>query len=195
MRGRYPPHIRLPRLCRARHCGLTKEQASQWPASPVSVPKGVHTHHPSLLSIFPLIWGRRFKVSPLLRAGPRGATPRTRPLMLPFPCWPLAPDWVATPRSLGALVPARSIKSTPLSNPRGGASQGRCLWPAPPSTLGFYIPMLLALELIPLASKGIIPIQDRTGSRPICEYPQLGLPRVAQLILGPARLVSATPPT
>ena len=44
------------------------------------------------------------------------------------PTWPLASDWVTTPRSPRTSVPATSIKRTLLSNPKGprkGARSGQ----------------------------------------------------------------------
>ena len=85
------------------------------------------------------------------------------------------------------LVPARSIKSTPLSNPvgprRGGAAgqQHPALW-------GFYTPTLDFLGSLPLAACQWSSLKHPVPAPCHCRgYPQQVVPRVAQSILGPAR--------
>ncbi len=54
------------------------------------------------------------------------------------PCRPPTPGWVENPRSLRILVPARSVKSTPLRNP-GGPRRG-CAAGQHAQHFGLFIP-------------------------------------------------------
>ena len=127
------------------------------------------------------------------RKGLRGATPRTRP--------PAAPPSGRRPR-LGRqstqpriVVPAPSVKRTPSSNPARGLSEAVPQASTNPALRAFYTPTQIP-QWEPATS---LPRpqhpRNSTGTLPSCGYPQLGLPRVAQSVLGPARLVSATPQT
>merc|ERR1712216_98173 len=70
-------------------------------------------------------------------------------------------------------IPARSIKSIPLSNPKQWASQGRCRKePAPPSTSGFLYPDAIECRTFPRTSQTTAPAPFNTSYG----CPQLGCP-------------------
>ena len=119
---------------------------------------------------------------PRRHEGPQGATPRTRSAST-TPVWTAVPQLYGRPHaaldfsSCSATPEGYSLRVTPAGPLRDGAAGQH-----PPAQWGFCTPMQCARW-------------HRTGTRPPPWYPQRRMPRVAQSILGPARLVSTTPPT
>ena len=127
------------------------------------------------------------------RKGPQGATPGTRP-PAPHPVGRRPKAAWRTHNNPRTLVPARSVKSTSLSNPQGprrGCAAGQHA-----QHFGPFIPRRkFRMEASHLFSRG--PSNPGTAPAPFPSdgYPQPGLPRVTQSVLGPARLVPTAPHT
>ena len=126
---------------------------------------------------------------PRRHEGPQGATPRTRSAST-TPVWTAVPKLYGRPHaaedisSCSATPEGCSLRVTPTGPLRDGAAGQH-----PPALRGFCTPTQCACGH-PTSTQA-----HRTGTRPPPWYPQRWLPRVAQAILGPARLVSTTPPT
>ena len=94
--------------------------------------------------------------------GPEEPPPR-HGLPIP-PCWPPTSEWMDNPRKLKISVPARSVKSTPFSNPAGprrGCAAGQHA-----QHFGPFIPRRLAYTM-PHGNLG-----TSTGPCHHCGYPQ-----------------------
>ena len=93
--------------------------------------------------------------------GPQGATPRTRPLAPPPVGRRPQAEWT-THNSPRTLVPARSVKSTSLSNP-GGPRRG-CAAGQHTQHFGFFIPDTDAHRMPPIDMLGTSPGSRSSGS-------------------------------
>ena len=126
---------------------------------------------------------------PRRHEGPQGATPRTRSAST-TPVWTAVPQLYGRPHaaldfsSCSATPEGCSLRVTPVGPLRDGAAGQH-----PPVLRGFCAPTQCACWH-PTSTQA-----HRTGTRPPPWYPQQWLPLVARAILGPARLVSTTPPT